>query len=402
MKALESNLKKLLLLRAIHMGILIMPVIVVLWRSVGLSLADIFILQVVFSVTMFVLEVPSGYLADWLGRRRLLIAAYLILTLGFFTFAIAESFWVFVVGEIILGVGVGCVSGTDMSLLYDTLAGLGREREFSHYQGRLLFYSQLSEAGAAIIGGLLGAVDLRLPFYIYTVQILMAAVLATRLVEPKRKKFSRDSHHKENAMRVFRHIRETPQLANYIGFASVLAAGTLTAVWLYQEFWITLEVPLKWFGPLWASINVIVAVTARTASAVRERLGTQLTLTIVSVLPAVGFLGMGLIPGYAAIACAAFIQVSRGFVSVLVTDEINKLTGSEMRATVNSIASGSVRVVFCVAGLTVGFVADRFGMSTAFLLCAFVFGFGGVGMLLKVRTGGGLSGTIPSPVRSDM
>lgn len=70
MKALESNLKKLLLLRAIHMGILIMPVIVVLWRSVGLSLADIFILQVVFSVTMFVLEVPSGYLADWLGRRR--------------------------------------------------------------------------------------------------------------------------------------------------------------------------------------------------------------------------------------------------------------------------------------------------------------------------------------------
>jgi MFS family permease len=218
------------------------------------------------------------------------------------------------------------------------------------------------------------------------VQIFLVALLATRLVEPPRETFDEEAGHKENVSRVWRHISGKPVLANFLLFFSVLGASSLTAVWMYQEFWRTLDVPLVWFGPLWAGINITVAFTARYAAAIRERVGRNRTLWILPCLPAAGFLGMSIVPGFAAIAFAGFIQMTRGFVSVLGSDEVNKLTGSEMRATINSISSGGVRVAFCTIGLSAGLFADSYGLTAAFLVCAVAFSVGGMLSLWRVRS----------------
>ena len=49
------------------------PTIVLFWQRYGMSLTDIMVLQALFAFAMVVLEIPSGYLADIVGRRKTLI-----------------------------------------------------------------------------------------------------------------------------------------------------------------------------------------------------------------------------------------------------------------------------------------------------------------------------------------
>jgi len=55
------------------MAMVILAVIVPFFKSRGLGMEDVFFVQAFFSLMLVILEVPSGYFSDLLGRRRTLI-----------------------------------------------------------------------------------------------------------------------------------------------------------------------------------------------------------------------------------------------------------------------------------------------------------------------------------------
>ena len=61
-----------------------MPIVVPFYESNGLSMKDIMILQAVYSIAIVVLEIPSGYLADVIGRRKTLIHRGCVWTVGIY------------------------------------------------------------------------------------------------------------------------------------------------------------------------------------------------------------------------------------------------------------------------------------------------------------------------------
>ena len=50
-----------------------MPIIVLFFKENGLSLFEVMILQSVYSLTVAITEIPSGYIADYFGRRKSII-----------------------------------------------------------------------------------------------------------------------------------------------------------------------------------------------------------------------------------------------------------------------------------------------------------------------------------------
>ncbi len=66
----QANIRKLSLLRASHMFLVVMPVIVPFYRASGLDMREVYLLQSVFAVGTLLLEVPAGYAADLLGRKK--------------------------------------------------------------------------------------------------------------------------------------------------------------------------------------------------------------------------------------------------------------------------------------------------------------------------------------------
>ena len=69
--------------------LLIAPIIIPFYRANGLSAFQILLIQAVFSASVLVFEVPSGYFSDRIGRRRTLFIGGIAVVLGFVCYSLS-------------------------------------------------------------------------------------------------------------------------------------------------------------------------------------------------------------------------------------------------------------------------------------------------------------------------
>lgn len=371
---LRANITKILVLNSLWMFLIIMPVVVPFLQQYDLRMEQIYQLQTVFALCIVLFEVPSGYLADLFGRRNSLIAAGVFHGLAFTVLAASQSFAGFVAFEILAALGQSLFSGSDVALLYDTEAALGEPEGTTRLLGKKLFWAQVGETVAAPLGGALALAGLWWPAFVNAGVAWLPLLVAVTLIEPARARVGRQ--HKENFRKLLRVIfRTTPVLRRT--FITLVAYGlaTLIAVWAFQGYWRSLQIPLVVFGLCWAAYNLIVAITGHYAQRVEARLGSPRTVALIGVLPVVGYAGMAVcavadLPWAAAASFGVLFgvtfQVGRGLNQVVVKAALNARVPAEMRATANSISSLGVRLLFAGLGPLLGFLIDRHGYGTGF------------------------------------
>jgi MFS family permease len=106
-----------------------------LFADRGVDGAHISLLFVIWSVTSFVCEVPSGAWADTFDRRRLLVLSAVIYGAGFATWMVWQSFAGFALGFVGWGLSSALMSGTFESMVYDELVDRGRAERYSQLIG---------------------------------------------------------------------------------------------------------------------------------------------------------------------------------------------------------------------------------------------------------------------------
>ena len=122
MTTLQGNLPRLCAFRALQMCLFPIAILTVFYRDViQMSMRDIFVLQGAFGFAMMLVELPTGYLADRIGYRRTLLLASGIMAVGWAIYGAADRLATIVVAELVLGVAMGLISGTDVALLYESL-----------------------------------------------------------------------------------------------------------------------------------------------------------------------------------------------------------------------------------------------------------------------------------------
>lgn len=182
---LQGNLERYPWLHVGRNALFWVPVFV-LYFSSALSPAEVLRLEALYYAGVVVLEVPSGYLSDRVGRRPTLLLASVAWVLGSATLAVGGSFPIFAAGQLLLAAGMALQSGTDTSLLYDTLAALGREAEFAQREASAQSRAFATLAVSALIGGGIASLDLRLGHALSALAGCVAVVAAAGLVEPPR------------------------------------------------------------------------------------------------------------------------------------------------------------------------------------------------------------------------
>nr|WP_245547769.1 MFS transporter [Halovivax ruber] len=133
-----------------------------LWND--LSFTEIGLLSAVSAVLVVVLEVPTGYLADRIGRRRVLLLGLLAMAASLLGFVVAAAFWQFVVLYALWSISTAFHSGTADAWLYDTLRESVREDEFTRIRGRGGAIYEWTSAATMIVGGLLYVLHPTYPF----------------------------------------------------------------------------------------------------------------------------------------------------------------------------------------------------------------------------------------------
>ncbi|WP_424983465.1 MFS transporter [Maritalea sp. S77] len=130
----------------------------------NLSAAEAIFLYVIYDIATTVLEVPSGYMSDRLGRRLTLIAAALSGLAAILILVFGEGFSQFMLANVLLGASAAFASGTDSSLLYESLSAEGRAAEIEQAELKAWRFGFTALALSAVMGGALALFDDAFPW----------------------------------------------------------------------------------------------------------------------------------------------------------------------------------------------------------------------------------------------
>ncbi|WP_348638634.1 hypothetical protein [Actinomadura madurae] len=122
-----------------------------LFAETGLSPAAISSLFVIWSVTTFSLELPSGVWADVFSRRLLLVVSPLLAGAGFGLWVLFPSYAAFAVGFVLWGAGSALRSGTMQALVYERLERVGAAGAYARLMGRSEAVSLLAVVAASAV-----------------------------------------------------------------------------------------------------------------------------------------------------------------------------------------------------------------------------------------------------------
>ncbi len=370
---LKRNIDRTLAFGFFQVFLVIMPVVVPFFESRGLTMQQIFLLQALFATVVLVMEVPSGYAADLLGRRVTLLVGSVFFGLGHSMLSIADGFWGLAVFELCLGIGSSLVSGTDLAILYDSDAALGEQGgRRQALVGRLFTMHTASEALAGVLCSVLLIWSLEAAVYVQVIVGWIPLLIALGLVEPPGERLDHVDH-VGNMREIVTHLLNSgPVLRLTFAALSIWSLTTFYAVWLLQKLWQQQGVELSQFGYLWAIYMLVSAAAGRLALMAENRFGATTVLAFVGVLPALGYVGLAMFDAVGGFVAALAFFVARGLGLVVLREAFNKRLPGRFRATANSLASFAFRAAFAVTGPFVGWALDLWGMGVALALLAIV------------------------------
>lgn len=360
---LGSNFWKVYFYRFLSDFWLIAPVMVPFYVENGLDATQVFTVQAVYAVGLLVFEVPSGYLADVIGRRNTLIIGSIALPIGFAVYAFSTGFYGFVAAEIVLSIAGAMRSGTDSALIYDTLIQTGSESDYKKFEGTAEFFHQLAHASSAILGGLFALTSLRFPFYINIASGLILFPLAVSFVEPERKTLEAESPFLE-ILRIARHCLTHSRIKWLMMFSALLLGASMTGAWSYYLYYGELGLSVWLYGVIFAAFGVCAAVGSSQAQYIEGKLGPRRSLLLLLLISPI-FIMLGLIKSTYMIPLILLVGFLGGLSIPLFRDHINKLVESDIRATALSVSAMIGSLAFVVLAPLFGEVVDAFSLSVA-------------------------------------
>lgn len=155
-----------------------------LYFSSKLSLQDVLLLESIYYVSVVILEVPTGYFSDLIGRRTTLIIGALALVFACSFYLIGDTFISLMIGQLGFAMHMSLISGTNTVFHYESLAALHRSTEYGDREAIVNKYGSIAGGTAALLGGLLATYDMRLAYGLSLIAAVMAMIIAMRFVEP--------------------------------------------------------------------------------------------------------------------------------------------------------------------------------------------------------------------------
>ncbi|HMF41608.1 MAG TPA: MFS transporter [Polyangia bacterium] len=136
----------------------------------GLDIFHVMLVNAAFSFAEFFFEVPTGVVADTLGRRISLLFCLITLlgsTLAYVALpAVGLGFWSFVLVSVALGLGFTFWSGAAEAWLVDALKHVGYDQPIEDVFAKSQVAYGVAMLVGTTVGGLLGQLDLRVPYVV--------------------------------------------------------------------------------------------------------------------------------------------------------------------------------------------------------------------------------------------
>ena len=350
-------------------------------QKLGLSYAQIFLLDALYMLMFVAFEVPSGALADLLGRKKTILAGLAVLVLAAIGTGNAQNFLHLFLASIVWSLGFSLISGSSEALLYDNLKD---EKLFHRVTGRALSFSIIGLALAGAVGPLLFAVDFRLPYLASALPFAAAllVMLFYREAEThKREQFSPANYAKqikEGARRAF----SNRFILWSMGALAIVFSVSYTFTSAYQPYLVEVGFSVSQFAFILPLMFLSEALGGNWSEKLTQRMGESRAFWIGIMALGISLLALGLIASKFAVPILIFYGFVQGFLRPLASTYANRYVESQHRATVISVQVMASTVVASGLLFAFGFLTDRIGVvALAGVIGALVL-VGGVALLL--------------------
>jgi MFS family permease len=152
----------------------------------GLSIFEVFVANATFTAAMALFEVPTGVVADTLGRRTSFLLSEATLAVGTLAYvgvaAIEGGLLLFCLAGVVLGLGFTFYSGAVEAWLVDALKATGYQHELDGVFARAGVVFGVATLVGTVGGGLLGQIDLSLPYIGRAILVAAAFVVGFRMM----------------------------------------------------------------------------------------------------------------------------------------------------------------------------------------------------------------------------
>lgn len=131
------------------------PFLMLFFLEKGLSYLQIGTLYAAREVCVNIIEIPSGVIADTLGRRRSMAVSFISYILSFIVFFYAQSYWILFLAMLVFAGGEAFRTGTHKAMIFDYLHMHNWGHLKAHYYGHTRAWSQGGAALSALVAAFL-------------------------------------------------------------------------------------------------------------------------------------------------------------------------------------------------------------------------------------------------------
>jgi MFS family permease len=363
------------------------PVFAILFLDFGLTLEQFALLNAAWAAAIVLFEVPSGALADTIGRRKLMVAAgiLMVVELALLCFVPLGNasllFAVFVVNRILSGVAEAAASGADEAIAYDSLKKEGDARDWPRVLEKQMRMQSMAYIGAMSLGAavydpalmqrlmnLLGLdvnltqdITLRFPLYLTFIMALMTLLVTLRIEEDQLPPAD-DCLPAENCTpTIWQAFRLTLQAGGWIlktPFALVVILAGLMfdnclrmVGTLNSQYYRLIDLPEASFGLIGSAMAVIGLIIPWVASKMVSRHSPAYNLGVMTVVSMLGLIGMTFFIPITGLLPMALIVVVMYLGRFFQSHYLNRITASHQRATVLSFKGLSFNLAYGVVGI---------------------------------------------------
>lgn len=332
--------------------------------SIGFNNEAIALMVALYSATSILMEIPSGILADRWSRKGVLALAATSLLISSVVGGLSNDMTVYLISAIFWGFFDALGSGTDDSIIYDTLVEeRGNANDFEKEYGLYNAVSGVALVIAGITGGIVGQnIGLRETYFLTIIPLLISIPIVLSFREPM--------FHKQGAQaKLLAHIKDT--------FASVFRNPSL--IWiLITLFAIGLanglpgEMHQLWFIALGAPIFVVGFASAIINSTwgfggiVGRFLTTKRAIIVAILLILTCAITLVVSRNVPVVITALFVlMIGANAVFIAMTAQLHRKLPSRVRSGASSAANTLGRLINIPLILFFGWVAQQYSIFTA-------------------------------------
>lgn len=370
-----------------HALIFTIPIWVVFYQQM-FSPVQIAMLAIISFAVQMLMELPSGALADMLGRRTILAISFLIAALSFLLFPFGSEYWHYIVLAALIGMSDSFRSGAEEAIVYDTyIEKESHDFEKVYAKGNMLY--QVGLIVAILCGGLLYEQNQALPFVLYGLSLIIGFFITLFYIEPNidSEKFTISNYKRQIKQGIKEVFKD--KLTAYTSLFYIVIGGITwsNALFLGSYYMVGLGFDDAQRGFIQGGARLFNALLF-TIVLKKIKLGDKFKIIIFPILMIFAFLPGDLVTGWFGVPLFTVGLLTTTGRWIFLSPITNKMYNSKVRATAISVLSLLIGFIYIfIVGIS-GPIIQRFGIGSMYtvlgllsLIIAFPLGI----KLLKVR-----------------